>query len=129
MMSSKITSRIELRDHHQGQELLGEHERARAPALDGQAREHRHEGGVERALGQQGAEMVGQPEGDEEGVRDRPGAQQRGGDDVADEAEHAADQRQAADRQDVAQHGADLVASPRAVQARSAVGWCWQRGM
>ena len=45
-------------------------------ALEG-AREHRHEAGVEGALGEQPAQEVGQLEGDEEGVGERPGAEQR----------------------------------------------------
>jgi len=59
--------------------------------------EHGDDGRRQRALGQQPAQDVRDPIGDEEGVGDRPGAEREGDDHVAHEAEHAAGQRGAAD--------------------------------
>ena len=50
--------------------------------------EHRHEGEVEGALGEEAAEHVRQREGDQERLRHRPGAEQRGHQDVAREPRH-----------------------------------------
>ena len=61
------------------------------PALRANARIGGDEGGIERALGENGAEMVGQAEGDEEGVGHRPGAQDRRQHDVAGKAGNARD--------------------------------------
>ena len=47
------------------------------------ARIGRHEGGVERAFGEDRAEMIGQPQRDEERVRDRARAEHRRQHDVA----------------------------------------------
>ena len=55
-------------------------------ALLADARIGRHEGGVEGALGEDRAEMIGQPQRDEEGVGDRPGAEDRRQHDVARKA-------------------------------------------
>jgi hypothetical protein len=76
----------------------------------------RHEGGSEGALGEDGAEMVGKPESDEEGVGDRPGAQDRGHDHVADEAREARDERKPANGGDTSDH---LV-----LEARRTTLWC-----
>ena len=62
--------------------------------------EHRHEGEVEGALGEEAAEHVGQGEGDQEGLRHRAGAEEGGHQDVAREAEHAAEHRPGADAQE-----------------------------
>ena len=64
----------------------------------------RHEGGGEGALGEDGAEMVGQAEGDEEGVGHGACAQHRGHDHVADEARDAGDERPPADGGDALDH-------------------------
>ena len=56
--------------------------------------------------------MVGQPEGDEEGVGDRPGAQYRRQHDVADKAGNARDERKAADRENSLDH-VPFLSSPR----------------
>ncbi len=55
-------------------------------------------------FGEDGAEMVGQPQRDEEGVGHRPGAEHRGQHDVADKAGDAREQREAADREDAFNH-------------------------
>ena len=60
--------------------------------------EQRHEGRIEGAFGKQRAEQVGKAEGDDEGLRDRPGADAEGDQHVADETQDAAHQRIAADR-------------------------------
>ena len=62
--------------------------------------EHRHEGEVEGALGEEAAEHVRQREGDQEGLRHRAGAEQRRHQDVAGEPEHAARHRPPADREE-----------------------------
>ena len=62
------------------------------------AREQRHEGGRQGALGGQPAEQVGEAEGDDEGLGDRPGAEHRGDQDVAHETQHAARHGVATDR-------------------------------
>ena len=75
------------------------------------AGEERHEGGAERAFGEEAAEQVGQAQRDEERVGHRPGAEERRGQHVADEAQDAAHHGIAADRRDRAQqsHAADGV--------------------
>ena len=74
-----------------GKGLLGEGAGPLLSALAVKALgEQRNEGGVEGAFGEQAAEQIGDAEGDEEGVGDRPGAQHRGDQHVADETEHAA---------------------------------------
>ncbi len=74
------------------------------PVLGADARIGRHEGGVERAFGEDRAEMVGQPQRDEEGVGDRPRAQDRGQHDVARKAGDAREQREAADCENASEH-------------------------
>ena len=64
------------------------------PALLADAGIGRHEGGVEGAFGEDGAEMIGQPQRDEEGIGHRPGAEHRGQHDVADKAGDPRQQRQ-----------------------------------
>ena len=68
------------------------------------ARIGRHEGGGEGALGEDGAEMVGQAEGDEEGVGHGACAEHRGHDHVADEARDAGDERLPTDGGDALDH-------------------------
>ena len=77
--------------HREG--FLGEGAGRRLAALGQRRRGERHEGGAERALGEQAAEQVGQALRDKERVGDRPGAEDRRGQDVADKAEDAAHQR------------------------------------
>ena len=62
-----------------------------------------NEGGRERPFGEQPPEEIGQLERNEERIRHRPRAEQRGNQDVADEAENAAGQGVAADCGDRAQ--------------------------
>ena len=85
-------------------DLVGEQLGGGEPRLLQRARIGRHEGRGERPLGEDGAEMVGQPEGDEEGVGHRAGAEHRRHDHVADEAGQARDQGQSADRGDAPDH-------------------------
>ena len=61
-------------------------------------RQQRDERLREGAFGEQPAQQVGQPEGDEEGVGHHAGAEGTGDDEVADEAEDAGKQSHAADR-------------------------------
>ena len=60
-----------------------------------------HEGGVERALAENGAEVVGQALRHHKGVGDGAGAQHGRHDDIAGEPRDAGDERPAADRQDL----------------------------
>jgi hypothetical protein len=64
----------------------------------------RHVGGIERAFGEQRAEMIGQPQRDEKSVGHRPGAKHRGEHDIADKAGDPRHQRQPADRQNPINH-------------------------
>jgi hypothetical protein len=81
-------------------------EQRRRPGALGRAdaRIGRHEGRVERALGENGAEMIGQAERHEERIRHRAGAQDGRQHDVAREAGETRHQRQAADREDAFDH-------------------------
>ena len=74
------------------------------PALLGDPRIGGDIGLVERALPEDGAEMVGQAQRHREGVHHRAGAEHGGEHDVAREAGKAREQRVAADRQDFAKH-------------------------
>ena len=94
----------DLARQQQREDAVGKHSGARGAALRADAGIGRHEGGVEGAFGEDGAEMIGQPEGDEKGVGHRPGAEHRGQDDVADEAGEPRQQRQAADREYALNH-------------------------
>ena len=104
MNSQSHRQQHDLARQQQREDAVGEQAGALGAALLADARIGRHEGGVERALGEDGAEMVGQPQRDEEGVGHRPGAEHRGQHDVADEAGDARQQRKAADRQDAIDH-------------------------
>jgi hypothetical protein len=88
----------------QGEDAIRKDARRVRPAALTDARIGGHEGGVERPLGENGAEMVGQAQGDEEGIGDRAGAEDRRQHDVAQEAGDARDQGQAADREDAFEH-------------------------
>ncbi len=90
------------REQH-GEGFLGKFAHRRLAALGERARGQRHEGGAEGAFGEQAAEQIGQALGDEERVGHRPGAEDRRGQDVADEAEDPAHQRIGADRGDRAE--------------------------
>ena len=65
----------------------------------------RHERRVERAFGEDRAEMIGQPQRHEEGVGDRSGAEHGRQHDVARKAGDAREQREAADGEDASDHG------------------------
>src|SRR5262249_26754369 len=73
-------------------------------ALGADAGIGRNEGGVERALGENGAEVIGQPERHEESVGDRPSAENRRQHDVAQKAGQAREQRGAADSEKATDH-------------------------
>ena len=73
-------------------------------ALLADARIGRNEGGVKRALGENGPEMVGQAKGDKEGVGRGPGAEDGGQHDIADKAGHPRQQRQPAYRNHAINH-------------------------
>ena len=94
----------DLARQQQREDAVGELTGPRGTALLADAGIGRHEGGIERALGEDGAEMVRQAERDEKGVGHRAGAQNRGQDDVANEAGDARQQREAADGQNAIDH-------------------------
>ena len=68
----------------------------------------RHESGIERTFGEDGAEMVRQAKGDEEGVGRGSRAEDRGQHDVAHKAGDARKQRPPADREDAIYHSVNL---------------------
>ena len=113
--SSEITAGVKSERDREQHDLAREQQREDAvgeqlgrigAALLADARIGRHEGGVERALGEDRAEMIGQPQRDEEGVGDRAGAEHRRQHDVAREAGEAREQREAADGEDASDHAA-----------------------
>ncbi len=94
----------QLRQQQQREDAVGEQPCPRRTALLADAGIGRHVSGVEGALGEDGAEMVGQAQSDEKGVGHRPGAQDRRQDDVADKAGDSRQQGEAADREDALNH-------------------------
>ena len=93
-----------LAHQEQRENVVGEMRGARRPALLANAGIGRHEGGVESAFRENGAEMVRQAQRHEKGVGHRPGAQYRGQDNVADEAGEPREQREAADCENALDH-------------------------
>ena len=94
------------RQQHREQDregLLCEGAHAWPAALGQRARGEWHEGGAKGAFGEQAAEQIGQALRHKERIRDRPGAKDRCGQDVADEAKDPAYQRIGADRGDRAE--------------------------
>ena len=73
----------DLARQQQRENAVGEQPGALRPALLANAGIGRHEGGIEGALGEDGAEMVGQPQRHEKGVGRGSGAEDRGQHDVA----------------------------------------------
>ncbi len=69
----------------QREDAVGE-QFCRGFALAVQMRIGRHEGGIEGALGEDRAKMIGQPQRHEKRVRDGAGAENRGEHDVARES-------------------------------------------
>ena len=97
-------------EHHEidgderGRDLIGEELGGAEPRLLEGTGIGRHEGRGERALGENGAEVVGKAEGDEKGVGDRACPEDRRHDHVTDKAGKARDQRQTADGGDAPNH-------------------------
>ena len=83
---------------------VGEQSSGIGTALLAGVRISRHERGVEGALGEDRAKVVGNPQRDEEGVGDRPGAEHPRQHDVARKAGKAREQREAADGEDASNH-------------------------
>ena len=81
--------------------------------------EHRHEGEVEGALGEEAAEHVRQREGDQERLRHRPGAEQRRHDDVPREPEDPRHHRPGADAEEGGQEPDSNRFHPWRVRARA----------
>src|SRR5690348_11792200 len=80
-----------------------------------------YEGGVEGALGEDRAEMVGQTEGDEEGIRNGTRAEDRSQHDVAGKAGQPREQRVGADGEDAPKHGPLSSPSNRSSKRRNQV--------
>ena len=95
----------ELHDHHPRGDPVGEAPRRAGAVPLQRAGIGGHECGAERALGEDRAEMIGQPECDEKSVGDRPGAEDRRHYDVANEAGDAGGERKPADGEDTPDHG------------------------
>ena len=88
----------------QGKDAVGKQPCRIGALLRADAGIGRHKGGIEGTLGKNRAEMIGQPQRHEEGVRDRPGAEHGRQHDVARKAGQARQQRQAADGEDASEH-------------------------
>jgi hypothetical protein len=84
-------------EQHRG-DMVDERSHRGLVARFARAREDRHEGLRERALGEHPPQQVGQPECDEEGVGQRRGAEDRRGQVLPDQPGDAREQREAADR-------------------------------
>ena len=104
-----------LRQKQQREDAIGEQPRRDLAALAVDMGIGRHERGVERALGKDRPEMIGQPERHEKRIRDRAGAENRGEHDVAGEAGQPRKKRIAADGEDTSEH-APLLAYAAALQ-------------
>ena len=87
----------------QREDAVGEQPRRRV-ALAVQMRIGRHEGGVEGALGEDRAKMIGQPQRHEKRIRDGPRAENGGKHDVARESGQPREQRITADSEDASEH-------------------------
>ena len=90
------------RHRHGAEHVLAKSPRAARAALRLDAQPHRHEGGVERAFGQEPPEQVGDLQRREEGVGQHAGAEHRRNADVAEKADQPRQERRAADGGDVA---------------------------
>ena len=104
-------------------DLIGEQLSGGKPSLLQGARISGDESRGKRAFGEDGAEMVGKPEGDEEGVGQRPGAQHRSHDHIADEAGEARDEGEPADRGDAPDHEEKPRNARQIRHARRAFPW------
>ena len=93
-----------LRQKQQCEDAIREQARRRLAALAMDMRIGRHEGGVERALGEDGAKMIGQAQRHEKRVRHRAGAENGGEHDIARKAGQPRKERIAADREDASEH-------------------------
>ena len=84
----------------QREHAIGEASCGIGAALLANARIGGHEGGIEGTFGEDGAEMVGQPQRDEKGIGNRAGAEHGGQHDIARKAGDTRQSRQAADGED-----------------------------
>lgn len=87
-------------------DAIGEQPRGVDAVLLADAGVSRHEGGIERALGKNGAEMIRQPERDKERIGDRAGAENGRQHDIAHKAGNARQKCEAADREKASEHAA-----------------------
>ena len=106
----------DLRREQQREDAVAELVRRPLAFLGADPRIGRNKSGIERALGEDGTEMIRQPEGDEKRVGRRPGAKDGGEHDVAHEAGQTRQQRVAADGENLLEHcrlGTTIRSSPR----------------
>jgi hypothetical protein len=94
----------ELARKQQREDAVGEQPRRHATALVLHMSIGGNEGGVERALRENRPEVIRQPQRDEESIRQRPSAENRGQHDVAREPSQARQQRITANGEDPAEH-------------------------
>ena len=106
--SKRHAEQHDLARQQQRENPVAEHPHGVAAARDADARIGRNEGRVERALGEDRAEMVRQPQRHEKRIRHRPRPQHRGEHDVAQEAGHARQERNSTNCQDAVDHANGL---------------------
>ena len=94
----------DLRREQQREDTVAEAAGRFRAALGANARIGRNEGGIECALGENGAEMIRQPESDEESIGDRPGADDGRKHDVTQKACQPRQKRVAANGENLPDH-------------------------
>ncbi|MGY4377853.1 hypothetical protein ACVWZ3_005492 [Bradyrhizobium sp. i1.3.6] len=97
-----------LRGQQQREDAVGEQFCRPLPALAMDMRIGRHPGGVEGTLGEDRAEMIGQPQRHEKGVGHGAGAQDRREHDVAGKSRQPREQRVTTNREDASEHASVL---------------------
>ena len=121
-----------LRQEQQREDAVGEQLRRSFALLTMDMRVSRHERGIERALGENRAEVIGQAEGDEERVRHGACAEDRRQHDVARETGEPRKQRIAANGEDASEHAPLLAHFPVGSNHNHAVdgpSWFETRGV
>ena len=94
----------QLREREQGEDAAGEQAGGRVALGRQKPGIGRHIRGIERALAEDGAELVGQAQRDEIGVRQGPRTHQRADDHLAQEPGQAGKRGEAADGEELREH-------------------------
>ena len=110
----------QLRQKQQREDAVGEQLRRGLTLLAVDMRIGRHEGSVERALGEDRPEVIWQSQRDEERIRHRTGAEDRRQHDVAGKSGQTRQQGEAADGEDALEHEALL---QEVATAQNRNGW------